>query len=61
MAKRCQLMLKEIYERADSEGDKTLVVDLGGRMRMMCGAVSGIVTLVGLDCGQTDGANKEWK
>ena len=22
-----------------------------GRMRMMCGAVSGIVTLVGLDCG----------
>ena len=26
-----------------------------GRMRMMCGAVSGIVTLVGLDCGQDRG------
>ena len=26
-----------------------------GRMRMMCGAVSGIVMLVGLDCGQTEG------
>ena len=24
-----------------------------GRMRMMCGAVSGIVMLVGLDCGQS--------
>ena len=27
MAKRCQLMLKEIYERAESEGDKALVVE----------------------------------
>ena len=25
-----------------------------GRLRMMCGAVSGIVMLVGLDCGQTE-------
>lgn len=32
-----------------------------GRMRMMCGAVSGIVMLVGLDCGQTDGADREGK
>lgn len=32
-----------------------------GRMRMMCGAVSGIVTLVGLDCGQTDGDDREGK
>lgn len=30
-----------------------------GRMRMMCGAVSGIVTLVGLDCGQTEGDDRE--
>ena len=30
MAKRCQLMLKEIYDRAESEGDKALVVDQGG-------------------------------
>ena len=32
-----------------------------GRMRMMCGAVSGIVTLVGLDCGQTEGDDREGK
>ena len=30
-----------------------------GRLRMMCGAVSGIVALAGLDCGQTDGADRE--
>ena len=32
-----------------------------GRMRMMCGAVSGIVALVGLDCGQTAGGDREGK
>jgi len=32
-----------------------------GRMRMMCGAVSAIVMLVGLDCGQTEGSDKEGK
>ena len=32
-----------------------------GRMRMMCGAVSGLVMLVGLEEGQTDGADKEGK
>jgi C_GCAxxG_C_C family probable redox protein len=32
-----------------------------GRMRMMCGAVSGIVMLVGMDCGQTDGADRAGK
>lgn len=32
-----------------------------GRMRMMCGAVSGLVILVGMDCGQTDGADREGK
>lgn len=32
-----------------------------GRMRMMCGAVSALVILVGLDCGQTDGADSEGK
>ena len=30
-------------------------------MRMMCGAVSGIVMLVGLDCGQTEGSDREGK
>ena len=32
-----------------------------GRMRMMCGAASGIVMLVGLDCGQTEGGDREGK
>jgi len=32
-----------------------------GRMRMMCGAVSGIVMLLGLEEGQTDGADREGK
>ena len=32
-----------------------------GRMRMMCGAVSAIVILVGLDCGQTEGGDREGK
>ena len=32
-----------------------------GRLRMMCGAVSGIVMLVGLDCGQTEGDDQEGK
>ena len=32
-----------------------------GRMRMMCGAVSAIVMLVGLDCGQTEGSDRMGK
>lgn len=32
-----------------------------GRLRMMCGAVSAIVMLVGLDCGQTEGSDREGK
>ena len=32
-----------------------------GRLRMMCGAVSGIVMLVGLDCGQTEGSDNAGK
>ncbi len=32
-----------------------------GRLRMMCGAVSAIVILVGLDCGQTVGSDREGK
>jgi C_GCAxxG_C_C family probable redox protein len=32
-----------------------------GRMRMMCGAVSGLVMLIGLEEGQTDGADREGK
>ena len=32
-----------------------------GRLRMMCGAVSGIVILAGLDSGQTEGDDREGK
>lgn len=32
-----------------------------GRMRMICGAVSGLVMLIGLEEGETDGANTEGK
>lgn len=32
-----------------------------GRLRMMCGAVSGIVMLAGLDCGQTEGSDRDGK
>lgn len=32
-----------------------------GRMRMICGAVSGLVMLAGLDCGQTEGSDREGK
>lgn len=32
-----------------------------GRMRMMCGAVSGLVILAGLDCGQTVGSDRQGK
>lgn len=32
-----------------------------GRMRMMCGAVSAMVILAGLDCGQTEGADRDGK
>ena len=32
-----------------------------GRLRMMCGAVSALVILAGLDCGQTEGGDREGK
>lgn len=32
-----------------------------GRMRMICGTVSGLVILAGLDCGQTEGNDREGK
>lgn len=32
-----------------------------GRMRMMCGTVSALVILAGLDCGQTEGDDREGK
>lgn len=32
-----------------------------GRLRMMCGAVSALVILVGMDCGQTEGSDRAGK
>ena len=32
-----------------------------GKLRMMCGAVSGMVVLAGLECGQTEGSDREGK
>ena len=48
----------------DEEMAKRIAAGFGGgvgRMRMMCGAVSAIVMLVGLDCGQTEGNDREGK
>lgn len=48
----------------DDELSKRIGAGFGGgvgRMRMMCGAVSAIVILVGLDCGQTEGSDREGK
>lgn len=48
--------------------DETLALRLAagfgggvGRMRMMCGAVSGMVMVAGLECGQTEGSDREGK
>ena len=48
----------------DEEMAKRMAAGFGGgvgRMRMMCGAVSGLVILVGLDCGQTEGDDRDGK
>ena len=48
----------------DEELAKRIAAGFGGgvgRMRMMCGAVSAIVMLVGLDCGQTEGSDRAGK
>ena len=53
----------DLYNLDDSMA-KRIAAGFGGgvgRMRMMCGAVSGIVILTGLHCGQTDGADREGK
>lgn len=48
----------------DAELAKRVSAGFGGgvgRMRMMCGAVSGLVILAGLDCGQTEGSDRAGK
>lgn len=53
----------DLYDLDDTMA-KRIAAGFGGgvgRMRMMCGAVSGIVILAGLDRGQTDGADRKGK
>lgn len=53
----------DLYGLDDTMG-KRVAAGFGGgvgRLRMMCGAVSGIVMLVGLDCGQTEGSDRTGK
>ena len=53
----------DIYGLDDTQAKKIAAGFGGGvgRLRMMCGAVSGIVMLVGLDCGRTEGSDREGK
>lgn len=53
----------DLYDLDDTMA-KRIAAGFGGgvgRMRMMCGAVSGIVILAGLDRGQIDGADRNGK
>lgn len=53
----------DIYGLTDNQA-KLVAAGFGGgvgRLRMMCGAVSGMVILAGLSDGQTEGADKEGK
>ena len=62
----CQSVVAAFADLYGMDKEMALRVSAGfgggvGRMRMMCGAVSGIVMLVGLDCGQTEGSDREGK
>ena len=62
----CQSVVAAFSDLYGMNHDLALRVAAGfgggvGRLRMMCGAVSGIVILVGLDCGQTEGSDREGK
>lgn len=53
----------DMYGLDDNMG-KRIAAGFGGgvgRMRMMCGAVSALAILAGLDCGQTDGDDRNGK
>ena len=62
----CQSVVAAFCDLYGMEREQALKIAAGfgggvGRLRMMCGAVSGIVMLVGLDCGQTVGSDREGK
>ena len=62
----CQSVVAAFSDLYGMDEEMALKVGAGfgggvGRLRMMCGAVSGLVVLAGLDCGETDGSNCEGK
>lgn len=62
----CQSVVAAFADLYGMDRDTALRIGAGfgagvGRLRMMCGAVSGIVALVGLQCGSTDGSDREGK
>ena len=62
----CQSVVAAFSDLYGMDSELALRVAAGfgggvGRLRMMCGAVSGIVMLVGLDCGQVEGSDREGK
>ena len=62
----CQSVVAAFSDLYGMDEEMALKVGAGfgggvGRLRMMCGAVSGLVVLAGLDCGENDGSNREGK
>lgn len=62
----CQSVVAAFADLYGVNRDTALRIGAGfgagvGRLRMMCGAVSGIVTLIGLQCGSTDGSDRTGK
>lgn len=62
----CQSVVVAFADLYDMDKNTALRIGAGfgggvGRLRMICGAVSGIVTLVGLQCGSTNGEDREGK
>lgn len=62
----CQSVVAAFADLYGVDHDTALRIGAGfgagvGRLRMMCGAVSGMVTLAGLQCGSTDGNDRSGK
>ncbi|MDD6553337.1 MAG: C-GCAxxG-C-C family protein [Prevotellaceae bacterium] len=62
----CQSVVAAFADRYGMDEKMALRIAAGfgggvGRLRMMCGAVSGIVMLVGLEEGQVEGSDREGK
>ncbi len=62
----CQSVVAAFADLYGMDRDTALRIGAGfgagvGRLRMICGAVSGIVTLVGLQCGSIDGNDSKGK